>query len=199
SVPWARAAEALPDYRKWSRVRFACPDYDFINKCSYFDYQTQRVHIRTSRTLSRVEKRRRSDAEKGRLRVSQKVELRARTCPVCGGPVDRKGCPVYRKVVYDLKISRFGAKRKVIECRASLHHCPACDLSFLPRKFKMLDRFGHGLKSWAMYLPARRPPDQLPEDRDSVGRPLRIEGRCAPHPLAQDDVGQLFLVVTYAN
>jgi Transposase IS66 family len=30
--------------------------------------------------------------------------------------------------------------------------CSACVKSFLPRKFKRLDRFGHGLKSWAMYM-----------------------------------------------
>jgi predicted RecB family nuclease len=151
-VPWSKASVALPDYRKWSRVQFACPDYDFINKCSYFDYQRQRVHIRTSRTLRQVEKRRRDRSEKKRIRVSHRVELRARACRICGAPVIRKDRRAYLKLVYDLKISRFGARRKVIECRAYLHRCPACGLTFLPRKFKMLDRYGHGLKSWAMYL-----------------------------------------------
>ena len=45
-IPWANVTDALPYYQKWSRIRFACPDLDFINKCSYFDYQRQRVHIR---------------------------------------------------------------------------------------------------------------------------------------------------------
>src|SRR5262249_796089 len=84
--PWAKATDAIPEYRKWSRVNFACPDYNFINKCSYFDYQRQRVYIRTSRTLRRVEKLRRDRAKKRRLRVSHRVELRARTCPTCSGP-----------------------------------------------------------------------------------------------------------------
>ncbi len=150
-VPWAKASQAVPDYRRWSHVHFACPDYDFINKCSYFDYQRQRVYIRTSRTLRQVEKQR-DRAERRKLRISRTVELRARTCPVCCGPVVRKERLPYRKVVYDLKISHFGARRKVIECCAYLHRCPACGLTFLPRKFKKLDRFGHGLKSWAMYL-----------------------------------------------
>ena len=151
-VPWAKATDALPDYRKWSRVRFACPDFDFINKCSYFDYQRQRVHVRTSPAVRQAEKRRRGGGAKKKLRVSQSVELKARKCPSCGGPAQRKGRRFYRKLVYDLKITRFGARRKVIECRALLYHCSACDLSFLPRRFKRLDRFGHGLKSWAMYL-----------------------------------------------
>src|SRR5512135_394334 len=65
-IPWVKATDALPDYRKWSRVRFACPDFDFINKCSYFDYQRQRVHIRTSRAVRQAEKRRRKGkAKKG--------------------------------------------------------------------------------------------------------------------------------------
>jgi predicted RecB family nuclease len=151
-VPWVKATDALPDYRKWSRVRFACPDFDFINKCSYFDYQRQRVHIRTSRAVRQAEKRRRKGKAKKGLRVSQRVVLRARKCPVCGGPAHQKGRRSFCKLVYDLKITPFGAKRKVIECRAFVHHCPACVLSFMPRKYKRLDRFGHGLKSWAMYL-----------------------------------------------
>jgi predicted RecB family nuclease len=151
-VSWAKATDALPNYQRWSRVRFACPDFDFINKCSYFDYQRQRVHIRTSPAVRQAEKRRREDVAKKKLRVSQSVALRARKCPSCGGPAHRKGRRSFRKLVYDLKITRFGAKRKVIECRAFVHHCPACDLSFMPRKYKRLDRFGHGLKSWAMYL-----------------------------------------------
>ena len=151
-APWAKATEAVPDYRKWSRVRFACPDFDFINKCSYFDYQRQRVHVRTSPATRRAEKERREGVAKKNLRVSQSVELKARKCPACGGTARRKGRRAYRKLVYDLKITRFGAKRKVIECRAVLHHCPECDLSFLPRRFKRLDRFGHSLKSWAMYM-----------------------------------------------
>jgi hypothetical protein len=133
-------------------VRFACPDFDFINKCSYFDYQRQRIHVRTNPTLRRAEKKRCKDKAHKKLRVSESVELRARKCPACGGPARRNGRRVYRKLVYDLRITRFGVTRKVIECGAVLHHCPTCDLSFLPSKFKRLDRFGHGLKSWAMYL-----------------------------------------------
>jgi predicted RecB family nuclease len=151
-IPWAKATDALPDYRKWSRVRFACPDFDFINKCSYFDYQRQKVHIRISRAIRRAEKERQRGKAKGKLRISQKVVLRARKCPICDGPASRKGNRAYRKQVYDLRITHFGAKRKIIECRSYLHYCPNCDLLFLPRKFKRLDRFGHSLKSWAMYL-----------------------------------------------
>jgi predicted RecB family nuclease len=151
-ITWAKATEAIPDYRKWCRVRFACPDFDFINKCSYFDYQRQKIQLRRSGAMSQVEKRRRERGLKHKLRISQSVVLRARKCPVCGGPVHPKGDRIYRKQVYDLRITRFGASRKVTECRAYLHHCPSCDLLFLPRKFKMLDRFGQGLKSWAMYL-----------------------------------------------
>jgi predicted RecB family nuclease len=151
-VSWARASDAVSDYRKWNYVTFACPDFDFVNKCSYFDYQKQKVHLRRGRASKPAHTKRGGNRAKRKPRVSKSVELRARTCPECGGPVLRKGSRAYLKLIYDLRFTRSGVKRRVIECRAFLHHCPACDRSSLPRKFKMLDRFGHGLKSWAMYL-----------------------------------------------
>ena len=47
NLQWAKVTDAFVNHRTWSTVQFACEDFDFINKCSYFDYQQQRVHIRT--------------------------------------------------------------------------------------------------------------------------------------------------------
>jgi predicted RecB family nuclease len=42
--PWSKATAILPHRTSWSTLRFVCPDFDFINKCSYFDYQSSRSH-----------------------------------------------------------------------------------------------------------------------------------------------------------
>ena len=44
-----------------------------------------------------------------------------------------------------------GIKRKVIECRSSVHQCLKCRHTFVPEQHLRLDKHFHGLKSWAMY------------------------------------------------
>jgi len=148
---WAKVADALVHPQKWSTVRFACEDFDFINKCSYFDYQQQRVHIRTGaasrRAVGGVRQR------LGKPRISQRVRLTARKCPECGGAsLFESGPFIRKKLVYDLRFTVGGVRRRVVECQAKTHRCRDCGKGFLPRRFKRLDRFSHNLKSWAMYM-----------------------------------------------
>jgi predicted RecB family nuclease len=149
-VPWSKATVSLPDYRKWSRVRFACPDYDFINKCSHFEYQRQRVHIRTGAASGRRARKRR---RLGKPRISQRIRLTAKKCPECGSDaIFESDNFIFKKLVYDLRLTVGGIKRWVVDCQAKRYRCRDCDKRFLPRRFKRLDRFSHNLKSWAMYL-----------------------------------------------
>jgi predicted RecB family nuclease len=150
SIPWAKATDSHANYQKWSTIRFACPDFDYINKCSYFDYQREKVHIRTGKLATRVKSSRRVHPK---LRISRRIEMRARKCPLCRGPAMRRYNPQgWKKLVFDLDFSRSGLRRRVVECRASSHECKNCAKRFLPTKFKRLDTFGHNLKSWAMYM-----------------------------------------------
>jgi predicted RecB family nuclease len=43
--------------RKWGKVRFFHPDFEYINDCAYFDYQRQRVFVRTNKTLKKNRRR----------------------------------------------------------------------------------------------------------------------------------------------
>jgi predicted RecB family nuclease len=150
SIPWAKATDSHASYQKWSTIRFACPDFDYINKCSYFDYQQEKVHVRTGKLATSERRIKRSNPKP---RVSRRIEMRARTCPRCEGPATLRSNPRgWKKLVFDLDFSRGGLKRRVAECRTSFHECTECGKHFLPEKFKRLDTFGHGLKSWAMYM-----------------------------------------------
>src|SRR5271157_4356599 len=148
---WAKVTDALVHHQKWSTVRFACEDFDFINKCSYFDYQQQRVHIRTGtasrRSVGGMKRK------LGKPRISQRVRLTARKCPECGSTsIFESGPFTQKKLVYDLRFTVGGVRRRVVECQAKTHRCRDCGNGFQPRRFKRLDRFSHNLKSWAMYM-----------------------------------------------
>jgi RNase_H superfamily len=68
--------EKLSDFHTWGKVPFVHPDYEYINKCAYFDYQRDRVYIRTSKTL-RKRSMRKNQSPNRTLRGSQHVIIMA--------------------------------------------------------------------------------------------------------------------------
>jgi hypothetical protein len=150
--------DRLSNERTWGPVRFFHADFDYINGCAYFDYQRQRVFVRTSKTLKK--NRRRQAAYRNRkVRVSQRVEITSNRCPSCGGAeIVRwaKGKKVTgqtpsRKRAFDLLFTSAGIKRRVIECRTRVHECLGCHEIFLPERYQRLAKHFHGLMSWAMF------------------------------------------------
>lgn len=157
-VGFVRDLDKLAHDRKWRRVNFVHPDYEFINHCAYFDYQRERVFVRTSPSLrKRILKQGKS--RNGRLRISWRVTVQSPACPFCESKalsLVSKGelgkCRKQRaKRAFDLVITSSGMRRKVIECRSRLQRCLGCSRTFLPEQHERLDKHFHGLKSWAMY------------------------------------------------
>jgi predicted RecB family nuclease len=150
-IGWAeefRCPSSRPD---WRGQTFSLPDFDFINKCAYFDYQREKVFFRTSKAI------RRSCTQESRKRArkprpNRKIEIRANKCPRCsGGDIARSKIQKHVKVAYDLRFSEGGIRRQVIHCIAALHKCRQCKAAFYPERYKRRDKHFHSLKSWAMY------------------------------------------------
>jgi Transposase IS66 family len=58
---------------------------------------------------------------------------------------------VQRKRAFDLVFTSSGIKRKVIECRTSIHQCLKCGQEFIPERYRRLAKHFHGLMSWAIH------------------------------------------------
>jgi predicted RecB family nuclease len=144
--------------RKWGKVRFFHPDFDYINDCAYFDYQRQRVFVRTSKTLKKNHKRQGIHHNR-KLRVSRRVQITSSKCHACGGTniirwehgarVTPKAPRVKR--AFELIFTGGTIKRRVIECRAPLHECRDCGQRFVPERYERLAKHFHGLMSWTMF------------------------------------------------
>ena len=144
--------------RNWGNVDFVHSDYAFINKCGYFDYQRERVYVRTNKTLRKIHAHRIKN-KRPKLRTTKRIRITSSRCPICksheittqkqSGEVN---CPYPRaKRAYDLVMSHGGIMRRVIECHSSVHWCLECRHTFVPERHLRLDKHFHGLKSWAMY------------------------------------------------
>jgi predicted RecB family nuclease len=153
-LPKVARAEDIPaptTRRDFGRGHFAFPELEYVNQCAYFDYQRDKVFLRTNKTLRRVH------TQKGRrrrkkLRVNRRIVIRSLRCPQCQGKAIRHiQDKLHVKLAYDLRITQGGIRRQVIECVAPLHRCLDCHRDFLPDRYKRCAKHFHVLKSWAMY------------------------------------------------
>ena len=136
---------------KFGTIDFCVPEFDYINKCAYFDYQRSKI------SLSRKPNRRKLNP----LRAPRKrrtypvdrtvVVMPPRRCIGCGsGSLYKHGR--YKKVVFDLKFSNCGVRRHIVRYVAPRMRCRLCKKAFLSSRFLQIrSRYGHELSSWVIY------------------------------------------------
>jgi predicted RecB family nuclease len=142
---------------KWQRNRFAHSDYDYVNDRAQFDYQRQRVFVRTSRRLRKAV--RKASLHENRKLPAREIDVKASKCPDCGcknperlpDDVVVKGFRRKRKRSFDLALASGGIKRLIYECRPAIYQCSECGLRFTPERFQRLAKHFHGLMSWAVF------------------------------------------------
>jgi predicted RecB family nuclease len=146
------AMAAPPKMRGWTQAIYAVPEFGFVCDRAYFDYQRERVFVRTNPALRIAKRRERGRQGKKDLRANQHVEIRAPECPVCGGTgLDRRPSGSLARLAFDLRITRGAIRRWVTRYTTAWHHCRGCGNRFLPGEYLRLEEFCHALKSWVMY------------------------------------------------
>jgi hypothetical protein len=138
--------------RDYKRSTFALPDLEFVNQCAYFDYQREKVFLRTNDAIRKADSIKKKNKRTRKLRINKVIEVRSRKCPNCDGTsLVRHESDMRTKLCYDLNISESGIRRQVILCKAALHYCKTCNRYFLPPRYKKVAKYFHSLMSWAMY------------------------------------------------
>lgn len=152
SVAWADEINVSSNRKEWCRQTFIFDDFDHVNRCAYFDYQREKVFLRTSKVIRRACRRHGKPRKRYSSAVNREIVIRSRTCPWCQTKKIRRLSNTNRsKLAYDLKFSEGAIRLQLVHCTASRYWCEDCERSFLPRKYKRLDKYLNGLKSWAMY------------------------------------------------
>jgi hypothetical protein len=127
-------------------------DLDHVNRCAYFDYQREKVYLRTSETVRKACQSHHKQRKAPKLSVNRAVKIRSNVCPDCRGKhITRLPGETHSKLAYDLKFTAGSIRRQVIRCTTVRHRCEDCGLLFLPKRYKRLDKHQHALKSWAIY------------------------------------------------
>jgi hypothetical protein len=113
-----------PPARSWGPIQFVHPEFEHVNGCAYFDYQRERVYVRSSEAIRRSVQQ--SKASRNRkLRCNKHFVLTSTTCPCCkesvvsGVPREKATCrvpPARRKEA----IEGWRGTRREMELRGGL-------------------------------------------------------------------------------
>ncbi|MDT8303097.1 MAG: transposase, partial [Sedimentisphaerales bacterium] len=131
--------------------KFATPELHAINRAAYWDYQRNKIYVRSSKQLKRISKRH-CNRKSRRLPVNKIIECGAPSnCPKCKS----RNITTYRKetkTVYDLKFTHTGIKRWIVRFLFRRYACNMCGNTFLSKKRSWTrSKYGSALLSYTIY------------------------------------------------
>ena len=137
----------------WPRFSSSIEGFETINKAARWDYQRDRVYIRTEEELKRSRRKGKSlTLTRRSIRISRVTVCEPlRRCPRC----QRKGTQDFRKVtkcLHDLRFTRFGVHGSLVKYQFQVFRCPTCQ-EFTPWPTEFWDRstYGRNLASFAIF------------------------------------------------
>ncbi len=148
--PVSEIAAVAP--RRFGKIDFAIPEMDFINRCARFNYQREKVLIRTDSTVRASVRRKRATARPIRKANTEVVCALPTACPACGATQIRSSrTSAFAKLVYDLKFHGTGVKRWVVRFSSRRGCCGRCGKTFYGDGYPTHQQTGHALASWMVY------------------------------------------------
>ena len=128
---------------------FALTDFEKINKYAYFDYQRNKVFLKTEPSIKKAVKK---VCKRRTNKIDKIIQLWPDRCPKCNNNKLINSYKSKRRIA-DLKFMANGVKKWNIEIRGGKFQCNRCGHVFVPKEFqahKLTDKHGHNLMSWAM-------------------------------------------------
>lgn len=135
--------------QRFGKTEFVLPDFQKINETAYWDYQRNRVYVRSGTRLLR-----RKALKQGlrmRLRPNKTIiveEGRPASCCRCNGTLIYKWGR-YSQTVFDLKFSPGSIKRWVVRYLFSRYICWKCKTTFV--LYVRKPKYGTGLCAYLLY------------------------------------------------
>ncbi|HSB14890.1 MAG TPA: IS66 family transposase [Bryobacteraceae bacterium] len=135
--------------QRFGSVDFLLPEFKAINEAAYWDYQRNRVYIRTEGSRSKLY--RRKGAKKSQVRPNRVVDvedLRPDRCPRCEATLIYKWGTL-SQTVYDLRFTNTGIKRWVVRFVFQRFICWRCKRPF--QFYAQKPKYGTALFAYVLY------------------------------------------------
>ena len=144
---------------RFQKQTFFFPELAHINKCAYFDYQRDKVYLRTKKH-GKKSRTRQNSRKRTKCRVNKVIEYpKPMKCSRCGSDTLRSRRR-YQKDILDLRFFKGGVKAWNERHIARSYKCQSCGQVFYPEEYLAIGgvhrkgrrtRFGPGLHNWCVY------------------------------------------------
>jgi hypothetical protein len=136
---------------KFGKVDFVLPDFEHINNCAYYDYQREKVYFRT-KTRKQSRSTGRDGSRRERHHINKHVEIPTpERCQQCGSTMLYRHGPK-RKVVYELRFTKSGVKRWVVQYQTRRVRCCSCSKVSVSQEYHAVrGKYGHDLSALIVY------------------------------------------------
>jgi predicted RecB family nuclease len=137
---------------RFGKNEFSMPELEYINQAAYWDYQRDKIYVRSSQRLKRIYRK----SVKGRakaLPVNKVIECPPPgCCPICKATKIRKQ-ERKSKIVYDLRFGKAGIKRWIVKYLFHCcFYCSQCGAQFnSQQKPSTRSKYGSDLRSYMIY------------------------------------------------
>jgi len=135
---------------RFGRNPYFLPEMDQINRCAYFDYQRERVYLRTSNAVRKSVRRKQHGKQAKYVVNGEQVLDLPKSCPACGG-MNLSKYDRLAKIVYDLRLMRHGVKRWIVRYKSHRLLCGQCNRVFTPEVFQRTATLGLTVRAWSVY------------------------------------------------
>lgn len=149
---------------KFGRNDYQNEDFNVITKYAYFDYQREKIYLRTDKNIRRTAKKN-IKSLKSANKINKVVKMPLpESCPFCPS----KQFSIHerrRKIVIDLNFFNGGVKKWVLRYEMGRVQCRYCKNIFTPDEYKKLRKYGRNLKVWSInqYISHRTPTEKIIE------------------------------------
>jgi hypothetical protein len=134
----------------WPKFCSSIQDFEAINKAARWNYQRDRLYIRTDAELKKA-KRKKKNLVKRAVHISKVVVCEpSRVCPRCQRRTNK--FRTLTKLLHDLRFSRSGATGWVVKYQFHILRCPACGaLTPWPNEFWERTAYGRNVAAFSIF------------------------------------------------
>jgi len=136
----------------WPKFSTSIEGFEAINKAARWDYQRDRVYIRTNADLKKAERNKRNLVKRA-LRISKEVVCEPLSvCPRCQRRKGHQAARTITKRLHDLRFGRSGLTGWVVKYQFQVFWCPLCRaFTPWPKKFWARTTYGRNLVAFCIF------------------------------------------------
>jgi predicted RecB family nuclease len=142
--------EERPRWDMFGSREYTSVDLKEVAKCAYFDYQRERIYVRTHPHFQVINKKHRK-FRRASVRINKVRAIESQRCPECQSKKIEKNKQMSHDLI-DLKFFNGGIKKWITRFVSWRYRCSKCEHQFSSEKrLPIPPKYGHGLMSWCVY------------------------------------------------